>query len=121
MGMPQRYGERKAPLWMLAVCISTSHSSTLPFGYGNVGVSRFCSRAGCSLFGHLRRSDFLPVGPDLDDEVWERGPESADTDEEDIMAVGIFGGDSDDSEDDLAGNETYNQGEELKDVDFDFL
>ena len=54
-------------------------------GYGYVGVSRFRSRAGCYLFGYLRRSDFLPVGPDLDDEVWERGPESVDTDEEDIM------------------------------------
>jgi len=67
-------------------------------GYGYVGVSRFRSRAGCYLFGCLRRSDFLPVGPDLDDEVWERGPDSEDSDEEDIMGVGIFGGASDESD-----------------------
>ena len=74
-----------------------------------------CS-AGCYLYGYLRRSDFLPVGPDLDDEVWERGLESADTDEEVIMDVGIFGGDSDDSLPD-----SHNPGEELKDIDFDFV
>ena len=84
-------------------------------GYGYVGVSRFRSRAGCHLFGYLRRSDFLPVGPDLDEEVWERGYDSAESEESDIMGCGIFGGDSDDSL-----PESYCPGEELKDVDFEF-
>ena len=47
----------------------------------------------------------MPVGPDLDDEVWERGPESADTDEEDIMGVGIFGGDREESEEGFANDD----------------
>ena len=90
-------------------------------GYGYVAVSRFRSRAGCHLFGYLRRSDFLPVGEDQDDEDLERGMYSDSTDDEDIMGSGIFGGGSDDSDDEFAGNDTHNQGEELKDVDFDFL
>ena len=42
-------------------------------GYGYVAVSRFKSRAGCHLYGKLRRSDFLPVGPEQENEVLERG------------------------------------------------
>ena len=42
-------------------------------GYGYVGVSRFRSRQGVYLYGKLRRTDFLPVGPDLESEVVERG------------------------------------------------
>ena len=38
-------------------------------GYGYVGVSRFKSQAGCYLFGKLRRTDFLPVGAEKEDEV----------------------------------------------------
>ena len=41
--------------------------------YGYVGVSRFKSRAGCHVFGKLRRTDFLPVGEDKEEEVLERG------------------------------------------------
>ena len=33
-------------------------------------------RTGCHLYGKLRQSDFLPVGIDRDDEVWERGDDS---------------------------------------------
>ena len=33
-------------------------------------------------YGKLRRTDFLPIGPDRDDEVFERGSESADSDSE---------------------------------------
>ena len=49
-------------------------------GYGYVAVSRFQYRRTCFLYGKLRRTDFLPVGPDKDDEVFERGYESMDTD-----------------------------------------
>ena len=49
-------------------------------GYGYVGISRFQSRSGVYLFGKLRRSDFLPVGPDLETEQLERGYHSVDSD-----------------------------------------
>ena len=50
-------------------------------GYAYVGCSRFKSRAGCHLYGKLRQSDFLPVGEDKEDEVWERGIDSMDENE----------------------------------------
>ena len=49
-------------------------------GYGYVAVSRFRSRGGCYLYGHKRRTDFLPVGGDEEQEVSKRGPLS-DSDE----------------------------------------
>ena len=52
-------------------------------GYGYVGVSRFRSQAGCYLFGKLRRTDFLPVGPEKEDEVTQRGLQSESTDSND--------------------------------------
>ena len=42
-------------------------------GYGYVAVSRFRTRGGCCLYGHKRRTDFLPVGGNEEDEVLERG------------------------------------------------
>ena len=42
-------------------------------GYGYGGVSRFRSRGGCFLYGKLRRTDFLPVGEEKEEEVTERG------------------------------------------------
>ena len=36
----------------------------------------------CYWYGKLRRTDFLPIGPDRDDEVFERGSDSADSDSE---------------------------------------
>ena len=45
-------------------------------GYGYVAVSRFISRKGCYLYGKLRRTDFLPVGEERDDEVLEWGWDS---------------------------------------------
>lgn len=59
------------------------HKYHAPRGYGYVAVSRFKSRAGCYLYGKLRRTDFLPVGMQRDDEQVERGYESATTDSED--------------------------------------
>ena len=51
-------------------------------GYGYVAVSRFKSRAGCFLYGKMRRTDFLPVG-DHSEEVLERGYLSISSDEDD--------------------------------------
>ena len=44
-----------------------------------MACSRFKSRGGCYLYGKLRRSDFLPVGQELDEEVLERGYDSVST------------------------------------------
>ncbi len=61
-------------------------------GYGYVGVSRFQSRAGCYLYGKLRRTDFLPVDPEDTEEVLERGYDSVDSEDSDgcgMEAVGM--------------------------------
>ena len=52
-------------------------------GYGYVACSRFKSRAGCYVYGKLRRSDFLPVGDEKPDEVLQRGYESVSSQDED--------------------------------------
>ena len=53
-------------------------------GYGYVAASRFRTRGGCFLYGHLRRTDFLPVGGESNaDEVLERGYDSLSDDDED--------------------------------------
>ena len=52
-------------------------------GYGYVGVGRFRSRECVHLCGKLRRTNFLPVGPDLESEVLKRGYLSVDSDDED--------------------------------------
>ena len=57
-------------------------------GYAYVAVSRFQSRGGCHWFGKLRRSDFLPVGEEKEDEVLERGFESETTAESDVIPEG---------------------------------
>ena len=41
-------------------------------GYGYVAASRFKRRTGVYLFGHLRRTDFLPVGEDQSSEYPNR-------------------------------------------------
>ena len=51
-------------------------------GYAYVGCSRFKSRNGCYLFGKMRRSDFLPVGEEKEDEVLERGYESLESEDD---------------------------------------
>ncbi len=56
-------------------------------GYGYVAVSRFISKKGCYLYGKLRRTDFLPVGAEREDEVLERGVLSESS--EDDMASGL--------------------------------
>ena len=60
-----------------------------------VGVSRFKTQAGCYLYGKLRRSDFLPVGEDLEEEVLERGYESVSSDDDEGAGLEYaFGNDS---------------------------
>ena len=61
-------------------------------GYGYVGCSRFKSRSGCYLYGKLRRSDFLPVGEEKEDEVLERGYLSLSSDDEDGPGREYIGG-----------------------------
>ena len=77
-------------------------------GYGYVAVSRFKTRAGVHVYGKLRRTDFLPVGDEQDDEVLERGWSSANTseDEDKEHAKGIaarYADESSDEEGYLAG------------------
>ena len=56
------------------VCIYfNQHKHPAARGYGYVAVSRFRSRRGCFLYGKLRRTDFLPVGEEKEEEVTERG------------------------------------------------
>ena len=49
-------------------------------GYAYVACSRFKSRHGVYLYGKLRRSDFLPVGPTKETDQIERGYESDSSD-----------------------------------------
>ena len=73
-------------------------------GYGNVAVSRFKSRAGVHLYGRLRRTDFLPVGEEKEDEVLERSWDSTNTsdDEDKEMAKGLAARYADESSDEEA-------------------
>ena len=52
-------------------------------GYGYVAVSRFRTQAGCYLYGTLRATDFLPVGPEQPDEQLYRGAQSESVSDED--------------------------------------
>ena len=80
-------------------------------GYAYVAISRFRSRAGCHLYGVLRQSDFLPVGDDKDDEVWERGYHSLNSSDEEYEGhrnEGAFNASDSESEYDIfdtVGNE----------------
>ena len=60
-------------------------------GYAYVGCSRFKSRKGCNLYGKLRRSDFLPVGEEKEDEVLERGYESLDSEDDEGCGLEYVG------------------------------
>ena len=52
-------------------------------------MSRFTTKQGCYLYGKLRRTDFLPIGDEREDEVLERGLLSASSDSEDTMSGGM--------------------------------
>ena len=64
-------------------------------GYGYVAVSRFRSRGGCFLYGHKRRTDFLPVGGNPEEEVCERGYDSLTDDDEEGHGLEYAMGDDD--------------------------
>lgn len=108
-------------------CIYMNQKKRAGRGYGYVAVSRFTTRTGCYLFGKLRVTDFLPVGPDRDDEVFDRGALSEDTasDEEGRVAAArigalssqLAGGPSDDEENEQAEESAFNQ---LEDTGLDF-
>ena len=63
-------------------CIYFDQHRAAGRGYGYVATSRFRTRGGCCLYGHMRRTDFLPVGGDADTEVVERGYDSLSDDDE---------------------------------------
>ena len=63
-------------------CIFFDQKKCAGRGYGYVAVSRFMYKSTCFVYGKLRRTDFLPVGPDRDDEVFDRGFMSLDSDDE---------------------------------------
>ena len=86
-------------------------------GYGYVAVGRFKSRQGCFLYGRLRRTDFLLVGEEQEDEVLERDVESQSTDSDDGLIPGYAYPDESDEEaylDQCISTET-----DLQPVDFD--
>ena len=56
-------------------------------GYGYVAASRFRTRGACYLYGHMRRTEFLPVGGEGDDGVLERGYDSLSDDDEDVSGL----------------------------------
>ena len=64
-------------------CIYFDQRRAAGRGYGYVATSRFRTRGGCYLYGHMRRTDFLPVGGETADEVLERGYDSLSDDDED--------------------------------------
>ena len=71
MGTRQPFDARRAAAITTDVSTST-YEKNAARGYGYVAVSRFSTRQGCYLFGKLRRTDFLPVGEEREDEVLER-------------------------------------------------
>ena len=64
-------------------CIDFDQRRAAGRGYGYVATSRFRTRGGCYLSGHMRRTDFLPVGGDAETEVLDRGYDSLSDDDED--------------------------------------
>jgi hypothetical protein len=62
-------------------CIYFDHCYPPERGYGYVAASRFRTMAGLFHFGRLRRTDWLPVGPELPIEQVERGSSSCESTE----------------------------------------
>jgi len=86
-------------------------------GYAYVAVSRFESRAGVYVYGKLRVSDFLPVGPEKEDEVLERGYESVSSNDSEGGGLEYAFADNDYDEDDKS--DASGDGNALLAVDFD--
>ena len=69
-------------------------------GYGYVAVSRYKTRAGCHLYGKLRRTDFLPVGDEKESEVLQREYDSVSSDDDEGKGLEhAFGSSSDEASD----------------------
>ena len=91
------------------------HGHAAHRGYGYVAVSRFRTQAGCHLYGKLRATDFLPVGPEQEDEQLYRGVDSESVSESDERSSNDSDGgiswnnpsdeDSDDSEEESVSRE----------------
>ena len=107
--MRRQSDEPKVQVWSrLSFTLTKKHYAGR--GYAYVGCSRFRSQAGCHLYGVLRQSDFLHVGPDRDDEHWERGYDSLDSSDSEYEDEGEVGGMFIDEDEDA---ETEYDGEEL--------
>ena len=96
-------------------CIYFDQKMPAGRGYGYVAVSRFKSRAGCFLYGKMRRTDFLPVGEVQTDEVLERDIESQSSDEDDGCGLEYAFSEGDECISEL-GDEDGDSGHQL--VDF---
>ena len=83
-------------------------------GYGYVAASRFKSRSGCYLYGKLRRTDFLPVGEEKEEEELKRGYSSLSSDDSD--GAGLEYAFPEDTDSDEACDEAESNA--LHDVDF---
>ena len=86
-------------------CIFFDQKMPAGRGYGYVAASRFKSRAGCFLYGKMRRTDFLPVGEDQSDEVLVRDVQSQSSSEDDVCGF-ASGSDSDEDCVSLDGHDT---------------
>ena len=107
---------------LVAGCLYFNGKKPAARGYGYVGCSRFKSRGGCYLYGKLRRSDFLSVGEEQEDEVLERGYYSLSSDDEEGPGRKcIAGQDWNAPEDDDACDVDVSQrpGNALESVDFE--
>ena len=56
--------------------MENQHRHAAHRGYGHIAVLKFRTQAGCHLYGKLRATDFVPVGPEQEDEQLYRGIES---------------------------------------------
>ena len=96
-----------------------------PRGFGYVGASRARSSAGLFYFGKVRRTDWLPVGGDADDEQVTRGYDSKDSSSE--GRARSYDESDDDQEDQESSDGSLGSVEEamfldsqnIRDVDYD--
>ena len=85
-------------------------------------MSRFKTKHGCYLYGKLRRTDFLPVGDEREDEVLERGVllASSASDSEGSMSGGMQYVGQSSLAGDIEEGMTYGDNEPLEGVVDDF-
>ena len=86
-------------------------------GYGYITANRWIFRSGCYLYGKLRRTDFLLVGVEKDDEVLERGYSSLSSDDSEGAGLEYaFPATDGDSDDEYVPNEGDSN---VQSIDFD--